>query len=105
MSRIVFSTNCTASKQISLPARQALNCTFCESRISFALFHRRLQRSSFLLIGTTFGRSSSDVSVLFQDMRFEMEAIVWGAVPRRGGGGGALSEDEIDEASDWGPWE
>jgi len=38
-------------------------------------------------------------------MRFEMEAIVWGAVPRRGGGGGALSEDEIDEVSDWGPWE
>lgn len=47
-----------------------------------------------------FDRSSSDVSVLFHDIRFEIVAAVWAATPLRGGGGGGLSEEAIEEDSE-----
>ena len=56
-----------------------------------------------LLFGLEY--SSSEVSVLFHDIRFVVELAVEVAVVLRGGGGGLLSDDELDEASDCCPRE
>jgi hypothetical protein len=101
----VFSTNCTASRQTSLPTLQPLSTTPCASRILFARCHLRFHMSSFLLTGTLLLElglydSSSEVSVLFQDMRLVIVLIVEPVVLRGNGGGGGSEDELLEETSD-----